>query len=135
MDKEKKERKEHITNKAHIKQKLTSIYNLIGDGMGKTGKISPPTNEREQNQTDFLEKERDNIEEEPEAKRQRSGSMSAVMRNPEEMRILSLVLRGCDVFELFSPERVGKVCSKYDLVAGPALDLRTGWARIDSSDY
>ena len=53
-----------MNTKGHIKQKLTSIYNLIGDGMGKTGKISPPTNEREQNQTDFLEKERDNIEEE-----------------------------------------------------------------------
>ena len=64
MEKEKKERKEHITNKAHIKQKLTSIYNLIGDGMGKMGKISPPSNEREQDQIDFLEKERDNIEEE-----------------------------------------------------------------------
>ena len=64
MDKEKKEKKEHITHKAHTKQKRTSIYNLIGDGMGKMGKISPSGNEREQDQIDFLEKERDNIGEE-----------------------------------------------------------------------
>ena len=29
--------------------------------------------------------------------------------------------------ELFSPERVGRVCHKHRLMPGPALDLRTGY--------
>ena len=44
-----------------------------------------------------------------------------------DRRIVALMVRGCDVFELYSPERIGKACKKYGLAPGPALDLRTGF--------
>ena len=43
----------------------------------------------------------------------------------EDLRLLALVLWGCDVMELFLSERVGQVCWEHWLTPGPALDLRT----------
>ena len=62
--------------------------------------------------------------EEPHSKRARGDEED---NDDDDKRLLSLVLRGCDVMELFSPERVGRVCHKHQLVPGPALDLRTGY--------
>lgn len=70
----------------------------------------------------------DTEEDEPSAKRARSETLSrAALKHGEDMRILSMLIRGCDVMEVFSPQRVGQVCHEFNLVPGPALDLRTGY--------
>ena len=38
--------------------------------------------------------------------------------NQSDVRVLAMVLKGFDFTEVFSPERVTKLCSKYGLVAG-----------------
>ena len=53
-------------------------------------------------------------------------------RGNEEMsddtrKILSACIRGVDVTELYSPERINKVCHEFGLRKGSSLDLRTGW--------
>ena len=45
----------------------------------------------------------------------------------DELRIISAILRGVDVTEVFSPERVVEACRKHNLVKGDSLDLRTGY--------
>lgn len=45
----------------------------------------------------------------------------------EGLRILSAVLRGVDVMEVYSPPRVVEVCRKYWLEPCEGLDLKTGW--------
>ena len=50
------------------------------------------------------------------------------------MKILAMILRGCDVMEVYSPQRVGQVCHDYNLTPGPALDLRTGYDFCKSVD-
>ena len=42
-------------------------------------------------------------------------------------RILAACSKGEDATELYSPERINKVCEAYGLVRGSSLDLRTGW--------
>ena len=42
----------------------------------------------------------------------------------EDRKILSLVLRGVDITEVNSPQRVVDVCHKYQLIKGDAFDLR-----------
>ena len=37
------------------------------------------------------------------------------------------VLKGVDITEVFSPERVTKLCSKYGLIAGDSFDFRDGY--------
>ena len=45
---------------------------------------------------------------EPPSKRARSGSIArAQERKAEDLKILALILRGCDVLEVYSPQRVG----------------------------
>ena len=45
-----------------------------------------------------------------------------------------MIVRGCDVMEMYSPERIGRVCKQHGLIAGPALDLRTGYDFAKASD-
>ena len=47
---------------------------------------------------------------------------------------MALIVRGRDVMELYSPERIGRVCKRHGLVAGPALDLRTGYDFSKAAD-
>ena len=49
----------------------------------------------------------------------------------EEMSILSAVLRGADITEVLSPQRVATVCSKYNLTPGDSFDLRDGYDLSD----
>ena len=42
-----------------------------------------------------------------------------------------MVLKGADITEVFSPERVTNICSKYGLVAGDSFDLRDGYDLSD----
>ena len=49
----------------------------------------------------------------------------------ENRKILSSVLRGVDITEVYSPQRVVEVCHKYQMIKGDSLDLRTG---VDLSD-
>ena len=46
--------------------------------------------------------------------------------NDSEIAILAAVVKGVDITEIFSPERVTKLCRKYGLVAGDSHDLRDG---------
>ena len=50
-----------------------------------------------------------------------------------DMRILSAILRGADIVEVFSPERVTKVCAKYKLMPGDSFDLRNGYDLADKN--
>ena len=45
-----------------------------------------------------------------------------------------MIVRGCDIMEIYSPTRVGRICAEYGLVPGPALDLRTGFDLSTSAD-
>ena len=49
----------------------------------------------------------------------------------DDMQVLSALLRGVDVTEVFSPERVVRVCAKYNLTPGDSFDLRTGFDLSD----
>ena len=51
-----------------------------------------------------------------------------------DQRIAALIMRGCDILELYSPERVTKACERHGLVPGPALDLRSGYDFTKESD-
>ena len=48
--------------------------------------------------------------------------------------VLAAVLTGVDITEIFSPERVTKLCKKYHLVPGDSFDLRTGSDQSDEKD-
>ena len=58
----------------------------------------------------------------------------ARMMRAEEIKILSMLARGCVIMEVFSFERVGRVCKEHCLVPGPALDLQTGWGFSRAAD-
>ena len=45
----------------------------------------------------------------------------------ENRKILSALIRGVDITEIYSPERVTQACRKQNLVPGSSLDLTTGW--------
>ena len=45
----------------------------------------------------------------------------------EDMKIMSMMLSGVDITEVFSPARVVKFCDKYGLTGGDSFDLRTGY--------
>ena len=49
----------------------------------------------------------------------------------EDMKILSMMLNGVDLTEIYSPERVVKLCEKYGLSGGKSFDLRTGYDLSD----
>ena len=87
---------------------------------------------------DDRERSESYLAEEPPAKRARGeGDDEVLMLAPkldEDLRLLALVLRGCDVMELYSPERVGRICHRHRLTPGPALDLRTGYDFDKPSD-
>ena len=44
-----------------------------------------------------------------------------------DRRNIRCALFGVDVTELYSPERVTKLCTRFGLIPGSALDLQTGW--------
>ena len=44
-----------------------------------------------------------------------------------DTEIISRALRGVDVAEIYSPERVTKLCARFGLVKGTSMDLATGW--------
>ena len=73
------------------------------------------------------------IEVRPDCERQQLYSCVANGRHYSESDIglLAMVLEGADITEVFSPERVTKLCSTYGLVAGDSFDLRD---RYDPSD-
>ena len=48
-----------------------------------------------------------------------------------DLRVLSAILRGVDVTEVYPPKRVVEVCYKYQLVKGDLFDLRTGFDLSD----
>ena len=54
----------------------------------------------------------------------------------ENRKILAALIRGVDITEIYSPERVTQACKKQNLVPGSALDLTTGWdfSRKDHRD-
>ena len=45
----------------------------------------------------------------------------------DEIEVLAAICKGVDVTEIFSPERVTKLCRKYGLIAGDSFDLRDGY--------
>ena len=44
-----------------------------------------------------------------------------------EMKIMADMLMGVDITEVYSPERVNKLCKKFDLIPGDSFDVRTGY--------
>ena len=51
--------------------------------------------------------------------------------NESDVAVLAAARLGVDVTEIFSPERVTKLCKKYHLVPGDSFDLRTGYDLSD----
>ena len=51
--------------------------------------------------------------------------------NESDIRVLAMVLKGVDITEIFSPERVTKLCSTHGLVAGDSFDFRDGYDLSD----
>ena len=45
----------------------------------------------------------------------------------DDRRILSSVILGVDITEVFSPARVAQVAKKFGLLAGSSMDLTDGW--------
>ena len=45
----------------------------------------------------------------------------------ELLEVATMILKGVDITEVFSPERVTKIASEHGLKAGLSMDLRTGW--------
>ena len=66
-------------------------------------------------------------------------SMIAIAKKPRvevdadmgDLRLLSAILRGAYVTEVYSPKRVVEVCYTYQLVEGDLFDLRTGFDLSD----
>ena len=57
-----------------------------------------------------------------------SASSQQVMNEIQENRqILAALLRGADITEVYSPERVVKACRGQNLVPGTSMDLTNGW--------
>ena len=52
----------------------------------------------------------------------------------EDLLILSAILRGVDIMEIYSPPSVTEVCRKYWLGPGESLYLKTGWDRSDRNE-
>ena len=48
-----------------------------------------------------------------------------------EIEILAAVLKGTDITEVYSPERVTRLCRKYGLTPGDSFDLRNGYDLSD----
>ena len=51
-----------------------------------------------------------------------------------DVAVLAAVLKGVDITEIFSPERVKKLCNQYHLLPGDSFDLRTGYDLSDEKD-
>ena len=49
----------------------------------------------------------------------------------EDIGVLASVLKGVDITEIYSRERVTRLCNKYGLVAGDSFDLRDGYDLSD----
>ena len=45
----------------------------------------------------------------------------------EDLKIMTMGILGMDVTEIYSPERVNKVCERYGLTKGSSMDLTNGW--------
>ena len=52
----------------------------------------------------------------------------AADRNSVE--VISRQLLGVDVMEIFSPERVGKLCKEYGLDQGSSMDIKRCWEAV-----
>ena len=61
-------------------------------------------------------------------------SSSNSMDNLESRKILSAILRGVDVTEIYSPKRVLKVCKDNALIEGKSMDLTTGYDFTKTED-
>ena len=44
-----------------------------------------------------------------------------------DTRLIAALMKGVDITEVYSPQRVVKYCSKYGLVPGDSFDIKTGW--------
>ena len=60
-----------------------------------------------------------------------SGDADAGSTTHEDLLILSAIVRGVDIMEVYSPPRVTEVCRKYWLEPGESLDLKSGWDLSD----
>ena len=47
--------------------------------------------------------------------------------NSEDLNVLDKIVKGVDIMEVYSPERVAKLVVKFGLVAGASLDLTNGY--------
>ena len=48
-----------------------------------------------------------------------------------DIAIRASVLKWIDITEVYSPERVTRLCARYGLIAGDSFDLRGGWDLSD----
>ena len=60
-----------------------------------------------------------------------SGSADGDGSMHEDRLILSALVRGVDIMEIYSPSRVTEVCREYGLEPGESLDSKSGWDLSD----
>ena len=65
----------------------------------------------------------------PDDERQQAVSCLAhgLVHNAEDMKILSIIVFGAEITEVFSPARATKLCECYGLIPGDSFDLMTGY--------
>ena len=57
-----------------------------------------------------------------------------VVMDDDETRIVAAGRLGVDIVEVYSPERINKVCVKYGLIPGASFDLTIGWDLSNKDD-
>ena len=63
----------------------------------------------------------------PEGERGASSSSGSSGMSEVSQNMLSACLRGVDITEMYSPERINQVCHEFGLNKGTSFDLRSGW--------
>ena len=99
--------------------------------VGETGLKRPLMDDDAENsenkQRRMADEDMDIEDEEPRTTGASSSGETRNMVDALEMKILAKVLMGVDLTEVYSPERIARVCMKYNLKAGSSMDLLTGY--------
>ena len=62
------------------------------------------------------------------------GDMDLNGLNVKDKKIMSAILRGVDITEVYSPERVAEACKRFGMIPGSSMDIRTGFDFDRSED-
>jgi len=128
----KEERRKHRDEKRKRKEQGDKMEDETEDRTKKKGKQTLDGEEYDQvggSASSGDVQEKTDTQESPETRM--SGVESTVEDDEGEqkmlMKIMSQVIRGVDISEIYSPERIAAEARKFGLIAGLSMDLLTGW--------